>query len=242
MEELGFENVEFDDILHQKSSPFCKVNPNGYKGSKGDKRGYIIGPTFTPSDNDEDENTIENFEAFIPKVYIKDKVLGNLKEEYRMVLLRFEKISFVIFIKEDKYKFSEEVYKNMYEKVEEKCKNMDKKVDPIVEYNDENPLEPEDKVKFFYYNKMNLAIKYTPALSKKVLTNELKHFLNIIKTKFEDNPSMVEYQLSSTSYWILGKQALSRLLVIVLPINLSQADAENRANEIREIYFSTFII
>jgi len=68
-EELGFENVEYDDLLKRTFSTFCKLNPDGFKGSRLNKKGFLIGPTIV--DHKDEDDIPKTYEIFSPKVYIK---------------------------------------------------------------------------------------------------------------------------------------------------------------------------
>jgi Intu longin-like domain 3 len=146
--------------------------------------------------------------------------------------VRYEKITFVLFLNKDQFKLPEEQYQDLKLRIIEKAESMSKRLDPIVEYNDENPIDQDDLVKFYYFNKINLAIKYTPELSKKVLTNEIRHILNIMKRRFDENSSLTEYQMTSSNNWIIGRQSMSKLLFIILSSSYTQEEAESRANYI----------
>ena len=61
-----------------------------------------------------------------------------------------------------------DMYQKLNDFLTEKARGLEEKVDPIVEYNDEKPLDPEDTVKLFYFNHANLAIKQTHKFSRKL--------------------------------------------------------------------------
>ena len=82
---------------------------------------------------------------------------------------------------------------------------MHSKLDQIVEYNEEKPLDPEENVKLLYYNQSNLAIKQTKKFTNKLLTKEVRHYINVIKNKFTENEHLLEFQVTSSSSWIIGK-------------------------------------
>jgi len=241
VEELGFEDISYDDVLDKNISSFWKVNPHGFTGSKGNKRGFIIGPTFTPDNINIDENTIQYFEIFAPRVYIKEWQTSNLKTEYRLILAKYEKVTYVLLFKGDSYRMPENTYKSLSQNLYEKAICINRKIDPIVEYNDENPVPEEDPVKFFYYNGTNLAIKFTPGLTQHILSNEIKHFLNVIKCKFDDNSKLREYQVTTTNYWLIGKRWLKKILIVVISSSINQDVAEYEADRIWDTYFSHFI-
>lgn len=188
---------------------------------------------------DENEATTEHYEMFCPLVYIKDKEFGNFRNPYRMLIFASDGFTFVMLLKGDNYKYSARVYQQMRDTIISKAINMHKKLDPIVEYNDENPLEEEEAARFLYFNQSNLAIKQSPKYNNKLLTNELRHFSNVIKLKFDNNPILVEYQITSSSYWLIGRNTSSRITIVVLPLSLSQAEAETEAKRM-QLYFPYF--
>ena len=57
-------------------------------------------------------------------------------------------------------------------------------------------MKNDSNVKFVYFNKSNLAIKYSPSIFHDMLTTEVRHFLNVIKEKFESNSDLEEYKVS----------------------------------------------
>lgn len=64
------------------------------------------------------------------------------------------------------------------------------------------------------------------------MTYELRHLLNIMKRRFDENSSLTEYQITSSNNWVIGRQSMSKLLFIVLSSSLTQEEAESRANYI----------
>jgi hypothetical protein len=130
-----------------------------------------------------------------------------------------------------------DVYTKMLDYIFEKGKTMNSKVDPIVEFNDEKPLDAEETVKLFYYNQSNLAIKQTKKYTNKLLNNEIRHWVNIIKAKFDDNELLLDFQVTSSNYWISCKRNMPRLVFVILPVSMAQSEAEKQANEIVNQYF-----
>ncbi len=84
-EELGFENVEYDDLLKKAFSTFCKLNPDGFKGSNMEKKGFLIGPTL-PEHKDEDD-VPKQYEIFSPKIYMKVDPANNSMKQYRLLVI-----------------------------------------------------------------------------------------------------------------------------------------------------------
>ena len=50
------------------------------------------------------------------------------------------------------------------------------------------PSNDESQVRFFYFSKMNLAIKMEGLMSKEVMSINLKHVLNQMHLQFQDDP------------------------------------------------------
>jgi hypothetical protein len=130
-----------------------------------------------------------------------------------------------------------DVYTKMLDYVFSKGKTMNSKVDPIVEYNDEKPLDAEETVRLYYFNQSNLAIKQTKKYTNKVLTNEIRHWVNVIKLKFDDNELLNDLQVTSNNYWISCKRNMPRLVFVILPLSLTQSEAEKQSNDIVNQYF-----
>ena len=235
-EELGFENINIEDAPRNTYSTFCKLNPEGFKGKKLEKKGFLIGPTIP--ERKEDEDIPPYYSIFSPKVYFRVEPSNNSISQYRLIVIWVESFTFVILLEEDKFRLSFEVYEKMRNFIFEKAKNMFKKIDQIVEYNDEKPLDVEDNMKLIYYNESNLAIKQTVKFTKKTLTKEIRHYINVIRDKFHTNKLLREFQLTSTNHWIIGRRSLPRMVIAILPISLSQEQAELEAENIVNSYFS----
>lgn len=235
-EELGFENVEYNDLPNKIYSTFCKLNPNGFKSTNLDKYGYLVGPTLIKQ-ADDNEDSPQFYEIFAPKIYLADQSTTDKKKLFRLLIVWVEKFHFVLLVKEENFKLSMDVYTKMLDYIFEKGKTMNSKVDPIVEFNDEKPLEAEETVKLFYYNQSNLAIKQTKKYNNKLLNNEIRHWVNIIKAKFDDNELLLDFQVTSSNYWISCKRNMPRLVFVILPVSIAQSEAEKQANEIVNQYF-----
>jgi hypothetical protein len=235
-EELGFENVEYNDLPTNIYSTFCKLNPSGYRSTNNDKYGYLIGPTLIKQ-TDDSEKAPQFYDIFAPKIYIADQSTTDKKKPYRLLIIWVEKFHFVLFVKEENFKLSMDVYTKMLDYVFSKGKTMNSKVDPIVEYNDEKPLDAEETVRLYYFNQSNLAIKQTKKYTNKVLTNEIRHWVNVIKLKFDDNELLNDLQVTSNNYWISCKRNMPRLVFVILPLSLTQSEAEKQSDDIVNQYF-----
>ncbi|CAI2362839.1 unnamed protein product [Moneuplotes crassus] len=228
--------AEYEDLLKRSFSAFCKLNPQGFQGSGLDKKGFLIGPTIM--DFHDAEGIPRNYEMFSPKVYIRIDPYSNSYKQYRLLVFCAEGFTIAMFITEDKFRLSFEVYEKMGDYIFNKCKSMFEKVDPKVTVKDEQPLDSEEVIKLMYYNESNLAYKQTHRFTKKLLNKELRHYINIIVNKFKENSSMFEYQVTTSHYWVIGKNSLPRIIIVILPLSLSQAEAESEASLIVKTYFA----
>jgi len=132
-------------------------------------------------------------------------------------------------------------YTLMYEKTSHAADTLSKKIQPVLDYYNDNYLRFDSKVKFFYFNKSNLAVKFSPSITKDMLNTDLRHFLNVINEKFATNPRLEEFKITTTKYWLVGIKSLSRLLIIMLPVSLAQDKVEEEKIRIVDRYFAQFI-
>ena len=110
-EEFGFENVEYEEILKNSYSAFCKLNPEGFEGSKIEKQGYLIGPTIPKHENEDDIPS--HYELFSPKIYLKSEPNSSIITQYRLIVVCSEGFTFALFLEEEKFMLSFEVYEKM---------------------------------------------------------------------------------------------------------------------------------
>lgn len=183
---------------------------------------------------------MKTYELYTPTIYIKDKLDSDERVPYKLVIARFKKMTFVYLMKNSE--IEEFDYTLLYERSDNAAQSLVKKVDPILDFYSENYLKHDSMVMFFYYNRTNLAVKYSPSIKNQILTTDLRHLLNIINEKFKENEKLTEYQITSHKYWLIGVKSLDRLLVIMLPVSLSQYNADAEKDRIIEKYFSQFIM
>jgi len=141
----------------------------------------------------------------------------------------------------DDEKLEEHEYTILYEKSKSTAENLVQKINPIINSSYEAYLRNDSRVRFYYFNETNLAVKYSPSVTIDILSSELRHFFNVIKRKFDSNESLEEYKITANSLWIIGVKSLSRLVIILLPVSLSQEKMELEKKRILKKYFTQFI-
>eukprot|EP00350_Pseudokeronopsis_sp_OXSARD2_P006816 CAMPEP_0170566738 /NCGR_PEP_ID=MMETSP0211-20121228/80031_1 /TAXON_ID=311385 /ORGANISM="Pseudokeronopsis sp., Strain OXSARD2" /LENGTH=149 /DNA_ID=CAMNT_0010887997 /DNA_START=995 /DNA_END=1444 /DNA_ORIENTATION=+ len=142
---------------------------------------FIIGPQLNPEKR--------YFDLFAPTVYLKAKSsLVNstqLEEEkkgqnpeegmaaYKLLVFQAHKTICCMLLKEDHefdYQFLEHLYTFLFKHLPPLSIALDNMIGKV--------LGKDDPIKFFYFNKMNLAIKFSNMLTKEVLNLDLILLLN----------------------------------------------------------------
>lgn len=186
-----------------------------------------------------DPEEMKNYHVFAPTIFIQDSIEDKRKKMYKLVVLRFNQITFAYLLKNEE--LEEYQYTLLYERSEAAAANLSEKTQTLLNYYSQNYMSNDSDVKFFYFNEANLAIKFSPSIGTEVLNTELRHFLNIIKEKFASNPNLEEYKITTSSFWLVGVRSLSRMIVLMLPLSLSLIQMENEKRRIVNRYFSQFI-
>lgn len=100
------------------------------------------------------------------------------------------------------------------------------------------PAADSEPVRFFYFSKMNLALKISNLASKDVLTLDLKHVLNQMHAQFRDDPENCLEQVTNTAFfWVVGVNTLGREIYLVFPPNYSSVKVEQEKQKIMNTYF-----
>ena len=87
-------------------------------------------------------------------------------------------------------------------------------------------MPQQDAIRFFYFSKMNLALKISNLQARDVLTLELKLILNQIHGQFESDPDCLEIQLNNAYYWVVGVNSLGREIYLVFPPNYTSSKVD----------------
>jgi hypothetical protein len=241
--EEGKDNTQFDyDETAENSNKhtnFCKVNPLGFIKEEKKKEGFILGPSVFRKANKSDPEDMKMYEIYTPTIYIRDSIHSDKKSMYKLIVLKFDQMTFVYLLKDQK--LEEYEYTVLFERTQTACKNLIKKIEPVIEFYNDNYVRHDSKVKFFYFNETNLAVKYSPSITTDMLTTEMRHFFNVIKEKFASNAYLEEYKITTSRYWLVGVKSLSRLVIIILPVSYEQEKVEEEKVWIINKYFSQFI-
>lgn len=100
------------------------------------------------------------------------------------------------------------------------------------------PAADSEPVRFFYFSKMNLALKISNLASKDVLTLDLKHVLNQMHGQFRQDPENCLEQVTNTAFfWVVGVNTLGREIYLVFPPNYSSVKVEQEKQKIMNTYF-----
>jgi len=186
---------------------------------------FLIGPHIVPNQ--------PFVEVFAPYVWLKTKD-GNLTKFQMFVYLGFKTL-FALFLKLETHLTSEKLRDlNAY---------LSKQVGILSQQLDSQVSRPQaqsdtDQVRFFYFSKMNLAIKIDGLLSKDVLTLDLKHILNQMHQQFQEDPeNCLEQTMNTGFYWVAGINSLGREVYLIFPPNYSSSRVEQEKSKILKTYF-----
>lgn len=132
---------------------------------------FLIGPQFPPGPHKPADTGF--VDVFAPHVYIKNKA-GKLQKFQMFVYLGFKTIFVMLLNPEAQLTNSKlrQLHAYLSRQVGVLSQLLDQQVSRPLPSNDES------QVRFFYFSKMNLAIKIEGLLSKEVMSLDLKHILN----------------------------------------------------------------
>lgn len=102
----------FDDIT--KFTDFCRINTEGFRGEKEDKEGFLLGPSVFRLANKNDPEDMKTYEIFAPRIYIRDSPFDNKKRLHKLVVLRFNSMTFVYLMQDEQ--LEEYEYTVLYER------------------------------------------------------------------------------------------------------------------------------
>lgn len=107
----------------------------------------------------------------------------------------------------------------------------------------QSPASPDpDPLRFFYFSRMNLAIKFNNLTTKDMLTVDLRLILNQMHEQFNDNPDCQELQTNTSFYWIVGINSLGREIFLIFPPNYTNAKVEQEKTKIMTKYFANLFL
>lgn len=103
-------------------------------------------------------------------------------------------------------------------------------------------LQKEDPIRFLYYNKMNMAVKFSNLVSKEVFTPELILTVNQMHEAFESDEECVEQHMNNSFYWVVGISSLGREIYMIFPPNYTSAKVDIEKKKILAMYFQNLYI
>lgn len=233
--DINYEEYIDDDDYY---TDFCRVNKSGFLGSNQEKEGFLLGPSVFRKVDKSDAEALKTYEIFSPTVYIKQDSESK-KTVAKLIVMVFKHMTFVYLLENDD--LEEHEYSVMYERTKSAAEHLTNKIEPVVSFYNENHVRNNSRVKFFYFNSTNLAVKFSPSVSVDMLTTELRHFLNVIKEKFDNNQELKEYKMTVSDFWMIGVKSLTRLVILLIPASFSYSKMEMEKATILKKYFSQFI-
>ena len=132
------------------------------------KNGFAIGPSIVRGQE-------KTFELFAPTIQVRSS-----EARYKMIVFTSNKIVIALFYDED-YTPDFEFFSELHECLSDQTKMLANVLAPNIA----RVTTQDDAVRFFYFNEMNLAVKFSNKLSKDIFTTEFKHHLNYIHKLFK---------------------------------------------------------
>mmetsp|Transcript_20031 Transcript_20031/g.14737 ORF Transcript_20031/g.14737 Transcript_20031/m.14737 type:complete len:114 (-) Transcript_20031:30-371(-) len=100
----------------------------------------------------------------------------------------------------------------------------------------------DDPIKFFYFNKMNLAIKFSNMLTKEVLNLDLILLLNQMHDAFLEDSELQEQHMNNSFYWMVGINSMGREIYLIFPPNYGSNKVEAEKKKILSMYFQNLFV
>ncbi|CAI2361143.1 unnamed protein product [Moneuplotes crassus] len=245
-EEEKKEQLEHLDINYEEYSneddeytDFCRVNCQGFVGTKQEKQGFITGPSVFKKIDRSSPEELKSFEIFVPTIYIKKDFDSN-KSYTKLLVMKFLKMTFVYLLETEHLEESQ--YSLLYDQTKLITETLSSKISSRLHTTHLSHMRASSNTKFFYFNSTNLALKICPSITIDHLTTEIRHYLNIIKSKFDSNELLKEYKITADSYWVIGVRMEARLVVLLVPVGYSYGKMEKMKEEVLEEWFGQFVM
>jgi hypothetical protein len=103
-------------------------------------------------------------------------------------------------------------------------------------------LAKEDPIRFLYYNRLNMAVKFSNLVSKEVFTPELILTVNQMHEAFDSDPECVEQHMNNSFYWVVGLSSLGREIYLIFPPNYTSAKVDVEKKKILAMYFQNLYL
>ena len=117
------------------------------------------------------------------------------------------------------------------------CRDMTTQIEPAIT----KVQIQEDPIRYFYFNKSNQAVKFSNKLTKEIFNIDLRHYINFIHEKME-NDGLEEYLMNLSQGWIMGVRSLGREIYLVFPSHFSVPKIKEERELILVNYFHNILI
>lgn len=232
------EQIDDEDVSGM--SNFGKINPKAVGAPTSSKAlSFLIGPQFVAA-----EGGREGFaDVFAPRVYIRQAQDGSLKP-YRMLVFQGHRCLVTLLLKTEagtsasqagiSYKLLDSLNSFLSLHVPPVSAQLESVVSKV--------LSKEDPIRFLYYNRMNMAVKFSNIVSKEVFTPDLILTVNQMHEAFESDPECVEQHMNNSFFWVVGLSSLGREIYLIFPPNYNSAKVDVEKKKILAMYFQNLYI
>jgi hypothetical protein len=129
---------------------------------------------------------VQIMDVYAPRIYIKQSIDGSVRP-YRMLVYQGHRCLVTMLFKDDHrftFKSLEAITNFLNLHVPAVSSQLEQVVSKV--------LTKEDPIRFLYFNRMNMAVKFSNLVSKEVFTPELILTVNQMHEAFESDPECVE--------------------------------------------------
>ena len=224
-------------------SPFgrlCLTDPHSTS-----RDGFLLGPLIHNSDlqNSFPPEFDKKLPLYTPTIHLGTNITSKLHifHWYGIILIFFTN-----------QKLSLNQYIKLYESLRWNCKELVKILSgPVAKV-----VAIEDLHKFIYFNKNNLAAKYSNSITPEMLTRDLKVVLNNIHWELEgldetkhfdfwsekDGNEIIEITRKIENWWVTGWRSCEREIYIILPSTFSTTKVKDEIDKLKYSYFHNIFV
>lgn len=103
-------------------------------------------------------------------------------------------------------------------------------------------VSSNDQLRFFYFSKMNLAVKFSNKMTKGIFNYELKTLVNQMHNEFVGNTDVIEQVQNTPMYWLIGISSLGREIYLIFPPSYTPNKVEMEKKKILDAYFENLFL
>lgn len=103
-------------------------------------------------------------------------------------------------------------------------------------------LNQSETYRMLYFNKMNLAMKISNKINIGFLDYETLKFADDIKTELELKENLFMNFKKANNFWVYGIKGNGRIVIFLIPGNISFQKVEDEKEEIMKFFFSNIFI